>query len=145
MAHQEHTYHDVNASGELELSTLSRGQLIQRVVDLPRQLGEPAGPGKLQARTGRHSSRYHRARARSSNANQQPATHADKGPPKSSTTGHLVECKGSPSVLTSEVHQHFSAPTDLHFTLNQMRPQTTSPHENPESHRFGPTWKQTRG
>jgi len=40
MAPKSTTHHDVNASGEIELLTLSQRQLIQRVADLRRQLDE---------------------------------------------------------------------------------------------------------
>ena len=40
MAPKSTIHHDVNASDELELSTLSQRQLVQRVADLRRQLDE---------------------------------------------------------------------------------------------------------
>ena len=40
MAHKSIAHYDANSSGKLELSTLSRGQLIRRVADLRRQLCE---------------------------------------------------------------------------------------------------------
>ena len=40
MAPKSITHHDVNASSELELSTLAWWQLIQQVANLWRQLGE---------------------------------------------------------------------------------------------------------
>jgi len=40
MAHKSIAHHDANSSDKLELSTLSRGQLIRRVADLRQQLCE---------------------------------------------------------------------------------------------------------
>ena len=40
MAYKNTARHDPNAFGELELTALSRGQLVQTVADLRRRLGE---------------------------------------------------------------------------------------------------------
>ena len=56
MAHKSATHHDVNASDEPELLTLSRGQLIQWVAELQRQLCEQ----QAQAHRERELSAIHR-------------------------------------------------------------------------------------
>jgi len=72
MAPKSTTHHDVNASGELELSNTIPKTAYPASGRPATTAGWTAGPGRQRARTDHYSSRHHRARARSGNANQQP-------------------------------------------------------------------------
>ena len=81
------------------------------------------GLGIPRARTVRHPSRYRQARARSSNANQPLATHADKGSSKSSTTSHWVERQGS---LSEHVFRSPSTSLNSDRLTFQVKPNALS-------------------
>ena len=121
MAHKNVTSHDANAPGKIDPSVISWGKLIPMVIDLWRWLGEHQSmTNRERALVPIHRDTAKREQEAVTQVNHQLLTQI-KILQEAQQRVIELDAKKTQVDTSSEINQHPTTPTDLHFKLNKMR------------------------